>query len=66
MSRLIQKLCVFFVAIGLTLQARAAQNFSAIVAFGDSLSDLGNTYNDLGNYLSYFVNDKRRAAASPV
>ena len=55
MSRLVQKLCIFFVAIGLTLQARAAQNFSAIVAFGDSLSDLGNTFNDLGDDLSFFI-----------
>jgi outer membrane lipase/esterase len=55
MSRVVQKLCIFFVAIGLTLQARAAQNFSAIVAFGDSLSDLGNTFNDLGDSLSFFI-----------
>jgi len=50
---------IFFIAL-LTIgcswqQPVSAQNFSAVVAFGDSLSDLGNTYNDLGDDLSYFI-----------
>ena len=47
--------CRFFCAIALALsvcfQAANAEKFSAIVAFGDSLSDPGNTY----NYSSYLT-----------
>ena len=34
-----------------------AEKFSAVVAFGDSLSDLGNTFNYLGDYTSYWLAD---------
>ena len=37
--------CVVLLTLGVCFQASNAQKFSGIVAFGDSLSDLGNTYN---------------------
>jgi phospholipase/lecithinase/hemolysin len=50
-----KKFWLFLVALGLLLQPANAQKFSAIVSFGDSLSDLGNTFNDLGDELSFFI-----------
>jgi phospholipase/lecithinase/hemolysin len=55
MLRVRQKCCIALLAVGCSLQPASAQNFSAIVAFGDSLSDLGNTFNDLGDELSNFI-----------
>jgi phospholipase/lecithinase/hemolysin len=43
--------CVAAIALSVCFQAANAQKFSAVVAFGDSLSDLGNTY----NYSSYLT-----------
>jgi phospholipase/lecithinase/hemolysin len=40
---------------GLCLATCQCPEFLGVVAFGDSLSDLGNTDNDLGDDLSYFI-----------
>jgi len=50
-----KKFLIFLAAVGLLLQPANGQKFSAIVSFGDSLSDLGNTFNDLGDELSFFI-----------
>lgn len=55
MLRIRQKCFIALLAIGCAWQPVSAQNLSAVVAFGDSLSDLGNTYNDLGDVLSSFI-----------
>jgi len=53
MKRIYKKLCFGLVAICLSLQAAHGQKVSAIVVFGDSLSDLGNTYSVIGNVAGY-------------
>jgi len=55
--RLPRKLCLTLVAVGFSLVSANAQKPSAIVTFGDSLSDLGNTYNTLGNWGAYGLAD---------
>ena len=57
MKILSRKLCFALVAICLSWQAAHGQKVSAIVVFGDSLSDLGNTYNLLGNWAAYGLAD---------
>ena len=52
-----RKLCLTLVAVGFSLFSANAQKFSGIVAFGDSLSDLGNTYSTLGDWGAYGLAD---------
>jgi phospholipase/lecithinase/hemolysin len=47
--------CVVLLALGACFQAANAQKFSGIVAFGDSLSDLGNTYNYSSDFTSWLI-----------
>jgi phospholipase/lecithinase/hemolysin len=47
--------CVILLALCLGFQAANAQKFSGIVAFGDSLSDLGNTYNYSSDFTSWLI-----------
>jgi phospholipase/lecithinase/hemolysin len=55
MLRIREQCLIALLAMGCAWQPVNAQNFSAVVAFGDSLSDLGNTFNDLGDDLSFFI-----------
>jgi phospholipase/lecithinase/hemolysin len=52
-----RRLCLTLLAVSFSLFSANAQQFSAIVAFGDSLSDLGNTYNLLGDWGAYGLAD---------
>jgi phospholipase/lecithinase/hemolysin len=45
--------CLLVGVATFSFQSVFGQSFSGIVAFGDSLSDLGNTYNELGSDGSY-------------
>jgi phospholipase/lecithinase/hemolysin len=52
-----RKLCLILGALSFSLLSANAQKFSAIVTFGDSLSDLGNTYSTLGDWGAYGLAD---------
>jgi phospholipase/lecithinase/hemolysin len=52
-----RKLYLTLFLVSFSLVSANAQKFSAIVAFGDSLSDLGNTYSELGDWVSYGLAD---------
>jgi thermolabile hemolysin len=72
MPQICRSLCIALLALGFSLQSANAQKISAIVAFGDSLSDLGNTYNYLSSvslgfveYSSYYY-DQGRWSDGPV